>query len=62
MKRQWVSVGLGALLALHAATGEALASAVTAPAAPEIGPGSISAGLAILAGGVLVLRSRFRSK
>jgi hypothetical protein len=37
------------------------ASAVTQPGVPEIGPGSISAGLALLAGGVLMLRAR-RSK
>jgi LPXTG-motif cell wall-anchored protein len=30
------------------------------PAAPEIGPASLSAGLAILVGGGLILRSRRR--
>jgi LPXTG-motif cell wall-anchored protein len=37
----------------------AMASSPTAPV-PEIGPQSISAGLALLAGGVLLLRTRRR--
>ena len=37
------------------------ASTPNPPGVPEIGPGSISAGLALLAGGVLMLRAR-RSK
>ena len=61
MKRMWASAFV-ALAGLHAAAGEALASVPTAPGVPEISPGSISAGLALLAGSVLVLRSRRRSK
>ena len=36
------------------------ASAGTPVAAPEINPASLSAGLALLAGGVLLARARFR--
>ena len=36
------------------------ASAGFAQAAPEISPGSVSAGLALLAGGVLIARARWR--
>jgi LPXTG-motif cell wall-anchored protein len=60
MRAKVLAVGLAAVLALHAVATEALAS--TAPGVPEISPGSISAGLALLAGSVLVLRSRRRSK
>ena len=50
---------LGAMVAL---LGVSLhASVTTEPGVPEIGPGSISAGLALLAGGVIMLRAR-RSK
>ncbi len=48
-----------AVAAVAMVPASALAS-VTAPV-PEIGPGSISAGLALLAGGVMLLRAR-RSK
>jgi LPXTG-motif cell wall-anchored protein len=46
------------MLALHALSTGAFAS--NAVAVPEINPGSISAGLALLAGGVLMLRARRR--
>jgi hypothetical protein len=46
------------MLAVHALGSNALASTVT----PEISPGSISSGLALLAGGVLMLRARRGSK
>jgi hypothetical protein len=36
--------------------------ATVTPDVPEISPGSISAGLAVLAAGVLVVRARRRSK
>lgn len=58
MRSKWVSVGLAALLGLVAGEGQVLASV---PTVPEISPGSISAGMALLAGGVLLLRAR-RSK
>ena len=45
-------------LALAAAATDAFAGA--APRVPEINPSSISAGLALLAGGVLLARARFR--
>ena len=58
MKKMW-SIGLylvGASALLPATAFGSVAAGV-----PEISPGSISAGLALLAGGVLVLRTR-RSK
>jgi MYXO-CTERM domain-containing protein len=57
---KWVKVGLAVMLSVHALGTQAFAS--VAPSVPEIGPGSISAGLALLAGGILVLRARRRSK
>ena len=56
--RKWVGAGLALMLSLHALGADAFAS-VASPV-PEIGPGSISAGLALLAGGVLMLRARRR--
>ncbi len=56
--RKWVGAGLAVMLALHALGAGALAS--NAVAVPEINPGSISAGIALLAGGVLMLRARRR--
>jgi hypothetical protein len=52
--------GLAAALVLHGISTTAVAS-VAAPV-PEISPASVSAGLAILAGGVLMLRARRRGK
>ena len=56
---RWVGAGFGVMLAVHAMGAEALAQ--TAPV-PEISPASMSAGIALLTGGVLVLRARRRSK
>jgi hypothetical protein len=58
--RKWASAGLALMLSVHALGTNALASAPTA--VPEIGPASLSAGVALLAGGVLLLRARRRSK
>lgn len=57
---QWVGAGLALMLSVHALGTDVFAS--VAPAVPEIGPGSISAGIALLAGGILLLRARRRSK
>jgi hypothetical protein len=60
MYRQWFGAAVALMFGVHALGTEALASV---PATvPEIGPGSISAGIALLAGGILLLRSRRRSK
>jgi len=48
------------MLGVHALGTEALARSVSV--VPEISPASLSAGIALLAGGLLVLRSRRRSK
>jgi hypothetical protein len=58
---QWFSVGAAVMLAVHALSSNVLASP-PAVGAPEISPDSISAGLALLAGGVLMLRARRGSK
>jgi hypothetical protein len=58
---KWMGATLGVMLAVHALGNEALASSPTAPV-PEISPGSISAGVALLAGGILLLRARRGSK
>jgi MYXO-CTERM domain-containing protein len=58
--RKWVGAGLALMLSVHALGTQALASAVSQ--VPEVSPGSISAGIALLAGGVLLLRARRRSK
>jgi hypothetical protein len=50
---------LGAALIVAASATNALASVVSA-AAPEINPSTMTAGLALLAGGVLLARARFR--
>lgn len=52
--------GFGVLTMVIAIEGHLLAGAV--PIAPEIDGSSISAGLGLLAGGILILRSRRRSK
>ena len=57
---QWGSIGAAMMLAVHALGSNVFASPIGA--APEIDPGSISAGLALLAGGVLMLRARRGSK
>ena len=58
---KWMCTGMGLMLAFHALGGEVLAQP-NGRAVPEISPASLSAGLALLTGGVLVLRSRRRSK
>jgi hypothetical protein len=50
------------MLAVHALGSNALASGAVGVPVPEISPMSISAGLALLAGGVLMLRARRGSK
>jgi hypothetical protein len=58
--RKWAGAGLALMLSVHALGTNALASVPTS--VPEIGPASLSAGVALLAGGVLLLRARRRSK
>lgn len=55
---RWFGGGVAVMLSLHALSTAAYATAVT----PEIDPGSIPMGLALLAGGVLMMRARRRSK
>jgi hypothetical protein len=54
-----VTYSLGLLVIASALGANLLAGA---PAVPEIDASSISAGLGLLAGGILILRSRRRSK
>ena len=58
--RAAILLALGTLVVLHGVGTTALATA--SRTVPEISPTSLSGGLAILAGGVLVLRARWRSK
>ena len=60
MKRysRWFGAGVAVMLSLHALATAAYASAVT----PEIDPGSIPMGLALVAGGVLMMRARRGTK
>jgi hypothetical protein len=55
---RWLSASVALMLSVHALGTAAYASAVI----PEIDPSSIPAGLAIIAGGVLMLRARRGSK
>jgi hypothetical protein len=57
---RWLSAGLALALSVHALGTHAVGSAVTQ--VPEISPATISGGLALLAGGILMLRARRRSK
>ena len=57
---RWFSSGAAVMLAVHALGSSVLASG--GAAAPEISPTSISAGVALLAGGLLMLRARRGSK
>lgn len=57
---RWLSAGLALALSVHALGTYAVGS--VAPTVPEIGPATISGGLALLAGGILMLRARRRSK
>ena len=60
---QVLSACAALMLAVHALGSNVLASESTPPAiVPEISPMSISAGLALLAGGFLMLRARRGSK
>jgi hypothetical protein len=52
--------GLGLVMIVHSLGRNLLAGVVTQ--VPEIDAGSITAGLGLLAGGILILRSRRRSK
>jgi len=52
--------GLGLLMIVHS-LGRNVLAGLTVPA-PEIDAGSVSAGLGLLAGGILILRARRRSK
>lgn len=54
----WFALGL--VMIVHSLGGNALAGQVSP--VPEIDAGSITAGLGLLAGGILILRSRRRSK
>jgi hypothetical protein len=61
MKRysRWFGAGVAVMLSLHALGAVAYASA---GAAPEIDPGSIPMGIALLAGGVLMMKARRGTK
>ena len=59
---QGLGVCAALMLTAHALGSNALGSEPVGVAVPEISPMSISAGLALLAGGVLMLRARRRSK
>ena len=59
---QVLSACAALVLAVHALGSNALASDPLPALAPEISPMSISAGVALLAGGVLMLRARRGSK
>jgi len=54
--------GLGVLVALVAIQTPALASISSTVPAPEIDGSSLSAGLGLLAAGLLIIRSRRKSK
>ena len=56
---KWMSAAFGVMLGVHAVGTAAFAQPTPVP---EISPASLSAGIALLTGGVLVLRSRRRSK
>jgi hypothetical protein len=58
---KWAGAGLALMLGVYVLGTDAFAS-VSTPAVPEISPGSLSAGVALLAAGILVLRARRRSK
>ena len=61
MKRytRWFGAGVAVMLSLHALGTLAYASSTVAP---EIDPGSIPIGIALVAGGVLMMRARRGSK
>ena len=55
---QFALVGMGALVAFVITQTPALASTVTPVGAPEIDGASVSAGLGLVAAGVMLLRAR----
>ena len=57
---RWFGAGVALALSVHALGTQAVGSVVTQ--VPEISPATISGGLALLAGGILMLRARRRSK
>jgi len=57
---RWIGTAMGLMVSVHALETDVWASVPTATV-PEIAAGSISAGLGLLAAGILVLRAR-RSK
>ena len=57
---RWMGAAIGLMVSVHALETDVWASS-TAAEVPEIAAGSISAGLGLLAAGILVLRAR-RSK
>jgi hypothetical protein len=59
---QVLSACAALMLAVHAMGSNALASLDVPGVVPEISPASISGGLALLAGGFLMLRARRGSK
>ena len=61
MKRysRWFGAGVAVMLSLHALGTVAYASLA---AAPEIDPGSIPMGIALVAGGVLMMKARRGTK
>lgn len=54
------AIGCGVLAIAAVSASVALAAVGPPPSAPEIDPGSATSALALLAGGVLLLKSRFR--
>ena len=54
--------GLGAIAMVLAIQGQALAGQAQPVAAPEIDGSTLSAGLGMLAAGVMIVRSRMKSK
>jgi hypothetical protein len=55
---RWLGASVALMLSVHALGSLAYASITT----PEIDPSSIPAGLALITGGVLMMRARRRSK
>lgn len=54
--------GLGAIAMVLAIHGQALAGQIAPVPAPEIDGSTLSAGLGMLAAGVMIVRSRMKSK
>jgi hypothetical protein len=60
--RKAAQTSLGMALVLTALGTVAMAAADPAPGAPEIDAGSAASAIALLAGGVMLLKDRFRAK